>query len=306
MNLLVTGITGQSGKWFLRRLIQDGNKIPDLKVKAIVRDKSKMLNEDVGSLKIEYVYGDLFDEDFVAMALKGIDVVMHLAGIGKSEIIVRNAIKNKVKWIIVVHTAGIYSKYKAAAQPYIVLEEKIANLLKYNSIDLTILRPTMIYGNMKDENISVFIKMVDKLKFFPIISGGKYPIQPVHEKDLGEAYFKLLLNAEKTKNKDYVLSGKEPISLKDVFKEIASQLGKKIFFVNVPFTIAYLMAFKLYWLSFRKIDYREKVQRMVESRAIPHDDSTRDFGYEPMSFKDGLKSEIMQFLVDNKRKNLSV
>jgi nucleoside-diphosphate-sugar epimerase len=295
MNLLVTGITGQSGKWFLRRLIQSGNTIPELNVKAIVRDKSKMLKEDLGSLRLEYLYGDLFDEDFVANALKGIDVVLHLAGIGKSEIMMQKATENSVKWMILVHTAGIYSKYKAAAQPYLLIEERINNLLKNKTIDLTILRPTMIYGNMKDENISVFIKMVDKLKFFPVISGGKYPIQPVYEKDLGEAYFQILTHREKTINKQYVLSGKEPITLRETFKVIADLLRKKNYFINVPFSIAYILAIKLYWLSFRKIDYREKVQRMVESRAISHADAAHDFGYDPVDFRTGLMPEIEQF-----------
>ena len=42
----------------------------------------------------------------------------------------------------------------------------------------------MIYGSLDDQNMSVFIKMVDKLKIFPVINGGKYSLQPVHQEDL--------------------------------------------------------------------------------------------------------------------------
>ncbi|NLP21318.1 MAG: hypothetical protein GX368_00615 [Erysipelotrichaceae bacterium] len=47
----------------------------------------------------------------------------------------------------------------------------------------------MIYGSLDDQNMSVFIKIVDKLKIFPIVNGRKYALQPVHQEDLGKAYY---------------------------------------------------------------------------------------------------------------------
>lgn len=304
-NILITGITGQSGKWLLRRLIAESATNPNLKVRALVRDKSKMLKEDYKNLQIEYVFGDLFDVAFAQSIMQGIDTVLHLAGIGKSQIIVDAALKNGVKWVILVHTASIYSKYKEAARPYLELEEKINQTLGQNKIDLTILRPTMIYGSLTDANISVFIKMVDKLKLFPVISGGKYPMQPVHEKDLGEAYYAILQNQEKTRNKNYVLSGKEPIMMIDAFRTIANQLGKKRWFISVPFPVAYAGAWMVYLLSLKRFDFRERTQRMVESRAIPHTDAANDFGYAPVSFSDGVSNEIRDYIASKKEKYIS-
>ncbi|HAN78869.1 MAG TPA: hypothetical protein DCQ31_14465 [Bacteroidales bacterium] len=298
--ILVTGITGQSGKWLLKRLIAESEHKPELKVRAAVRDLTRVPTFEFGSLDIEFTIGDLFDTEFVDQAMIGVDTVLHLAGIGKSEIIIEAALKQRVKWVILVHTASIYSKYKAATLPYLKLESKVSELLKGQNIDLTILRPTMIYGNINDGNISVFIKMVDKIKLFPVISGGNYPMQPVHEKDLGEAYFQLLSNASKTKNKNYVLSGKEPISMIDVFKTIASQLSKKPWFISIPFPVAYLGAWFVYLLSFKKYDYRERTQRMVESRAYPHTDAATDFGYAPVSFSEGIRQEIASYLESKK------
>ena len=44
--------------------------------------------------------------------------------------------------------------------------KNVQNILKDSNIDLTILRPTMIYGSLDDKNISTFIKMVDKFRIF--------------------------------------------------------------------------------------------------------------------------------------------
>jgi nucleoside-diphosphate-sugar epimerase len=154
----------------------------------------------------------------------------------------------------------------------------------------------MIYGSVKDKNIIIFIKMVDKLHFFPIVNHGKYFLQPVHEKDLGEAYYQVLLNEESTKNKSYNLSGKNPIFLIDIFKTIGSYLGKKNIFISIPFPIAYLGGWIIYIISIGRLDYREKIQRLVEPRAFDHDEAARDFGFSPVDFKEGVEKEVEEYL----------
>ena len=58
------------------------------------------------------------------------DVIFHIVNIRKSINIINAAIKNNVKWVILVHTTGIYSKYKSASKEYIDIENKISNLIK--------------------------------------------------------------------------------------------------------------------------------------------------------------------------------
>ena len=160
---------------------------------------------------------------------------------------------------------------------------------------MTILRPTMIYGRTSDRNVIVFIKMVDKLRFFPVVNHAKYLLQPVHAKDLGNAYYQVLVNASVTRNKNYILSGKEAILLIDMLKIIGDYLEKKNTFISIPFPIAYIGAYCLYILTIGKVDYREKVQRLVEPRVFSYREASLDFGYSPMSFKEGVKDEIIEY-----------
>ena len=41
---------------------------------------------------------------------------------------------------------------------------------------------------------------------------------------------------------------------------------------------------------------REKVQRLCESRAYPHDEAVQDFGYDPMPFEEGLRREVREYM----------
>ena len=161
---------------------------------------------------------------------------------------------------------------------------------------MTILRPTMIYGDLSDKNISKFIAMVDKLRLFPVVDHAKYELQPVHAKDLGDAYYAVLTNPVTTANKEYNLSGGVPIKLIDMLKIISRCLNRKNTFISVPFGFAYFIAFLLWVFTIGGIDYREKVQRLVEPIAFRHDDAKRDFGYTPMPFQIGVKEEVEMYL----------
>ena len=307
--VLITGITGKSGQYFLDELIA---AFPEgVSIRALVRktsDRAKLEKLVDMNRPVEIFEGDIADPASLDEMTRGMDMVFHIAGVGSSLGLVRAAMPNGVKRFVLVHTTGIYSKYKAAGEGYRRTEAEIRRLIAEasrencgsdagnSSIDLTILRPTMIYGSLDDENMVKFIKMTDKLRFFPMVSGGHYALQPVHQQDLGIAYLQvlnmLLSGIVETGDREYILSGGTVIDLIDIMKLISDFLGKKTTFFSVPFGIAYAGAWGVYLVSLGKVDYREKVQRLVEPRNYPHDEASRDFGYNPMPFAEGLRREV--------------
>lgn len=292
--LLVTGITGHTGKYFLQELVSHKYKDP---IRCIVRETSDTSLLDNSGLNIEKVVGDLNDKDLYDKVMDGIDTVVHIYNIRHSPALVESAIKNNVRRIILVHTTGIYSRFKCASKEYKDIENTVSQLIKDKNCltKLTILRPTMIYGDLCDKNISKFIKIVDKLKIIPVIDGGKSLIQPINARDLGKAIFDVLAT-QQTEGKTYDLSGEKPIKLIELFKLISEKLGKRRIFFSVPLKVAVFMARVLKVLTLGKIDFIEKVQRMGENRSYSHADATRDFGFKPMSFEEGLQIEINQYL----------
>lgn len=297
-NIFISGITGRSGRYLGEKLIKTHNTNQN-KIIALVRNQEKFNNLFGEQNIIRCKVGDLSDIETITDVFinEKIDTVFHIYNIKHSINIVNAALKSKyVKRLILVHTTGIYSKYKSASSEYLEIESTIEKLLKDSDISLTILRPTMIYGSLDDRNISTFIKLVDKFRIFPIVNGGKYELQPVNHVDLGNAYYQVLTKPKETKNKNYTLSGGTIIYLKDILENISKFLGKKTLFISVPFWFAFTMSNFIYIISFKKIDYRERVQRLVEPRAYNHDDATVDFGYSPIEFLIGLEKEVTLYL----------
>lgn len=291
--LLVIGITGYTGRYFLEELEKNHYKE---KIRFFIRNKeSKKLFEN-SNLDYEVAIGDLNNKEDIRKACKDVNTILEIYNIRFSLNVLDSAIKENVKRIIFVHTTGIYSKYKMASGEYKVIEKEVIEKAKKEKIDITILRPTMIYGDTCDHNISKFIKMMDKMRLYPMIAGGKAKIQPVNARDLGKAYYDVLMSPEKTKNEDYNLSGATEIEIKEMLKMICRKLNKKTIFIHIPMWMSISAAYILKIFSFGKVNIVEKVLRMNESRVFDHKKATKDFEYSPMEFEKGLEIEINQYL----------
>jgi len=96
--ILLTGMTGKSGKWFLKNLIDKKNNHKNQNYRVIVRTTSNVDLIDICGLSIEKAYGDLNDVAFLDKAMKNVTTVFHVAGIHTSLKVVQAAAENNVKW----------------------------------------------------------------------------------------------------------------------------------------------------------------------------------------------------------------
>ncbi len=76
--LMITGITGHTGRYFLQELINHEYKGP---IRCIVRTTSDTSMLDNSGLNIEKVIGDINDEDLLDKCMKSVDTVFHIAHI---------------------------------------------------------------------------------------------------------------------------------------------------------------------------------------------------------------------------------
>lgn len=303
--IALIGLTGKkSGGAFAKRIIRHIDEIQAMfpaGIRIIVRKKSDVSNLQELFPCAELCYMDESGEICFDELLAGVDTVVNIAGIGLSQAIAAAAVKNKVRRLILIHTTGIYSKYKAAGEKYRQIDQFVTEICENHGIVLTICRPTMIYGNVYDGNVVKFIKLVDSFAITPVVSGARFKLQPVHYEDLADAYFSVLMNEEKTANKNYVLSGGQEIYLRDLLTVIGKELGKQVKFISCPFAIAYAGAWAFYLCTLRKKDYREKVQRLCEHRVYSCSEATAAFGYDPRTFEEGVVEEVNQYLAMKKR-----
>ena len=225
--------------------------------------------------------------------MAGVKTVLHIAHISISAAVVKAGTEAGVDWFICVHTTGRYSKFKSASAEYIEIEDGLLN--KYPN--LTILRPTLIYGSRADRNFWKLIDFINSYKFFPVFGSGKNLMQPVNAQDLGNAYFNVLKNRSTTFGNQYNLSGKDQEKYISILKEISSALGKKVFFIHLPIWISLVGAYLMNMLLGSRFPISvEQVQRMTEDKIFSFEDANKDFGYSPMNFRDGLHREVDEFI----------
>lgn len=296
--LVLTGVTNNPGRVCVEYIGSNAERIHGMfpgGVRAVCRassdtaDYRRLLPDD------EVRICDLTDPDGLREAFEDADTVLHMAGIYWSRQVADAAAFCGVRRLIAVHTCGIYSKYKEAGEEYRRIDEYCYKVSRDNGIALTILRPTMIYGNSRDRNVIKFITMADRLPLMPMVNGGRYELQPVHYRDLGKAFYDVLVNEESTAGRDFILSGRSPILLRDMFTEIGRNLGKEMRFISCPYPIAYTGAAVINGLTLGRIDYREKVKRLCEPRAYGHAEASEAFGYDPRPFEEGIAEEVREY-----------
>jgi nucleoside-diphosphate-sugar epimerase len=130
---------------------------------------------------------------------------------------------------------------------------------------------------------------------------GQNLMQPVHAKDLGYAYYDVLVNKDKTFNKEYNLPGKYPIQYIELVRCVSKTLGRKNIIVKLPLWFSILAA-KIYnAIDKNAIISVEQVLRMQEDKDFTYEAAKEDFGYDPLSFQEGIKGEVEEYLNNIKK-----
>lgn len=289
--LYITGITGHSGRWLFERLKKENYSGP---IRCVVRKNSDIAYLKHNKLNIETVVGDITDKDFLEKTMKSVEIVLHIAGINLVQNIIEAAIYNKVPWAICINTTGRFSKYKSASADYIRIEDDL--LRKRDIINLTIVRPTMIYGSSLDRNIYKLVDYIYKHKFFPMFGKGKNLMQPVYAKDLGNAYYDIIKNSQKTLNKEYNLAGSKPHKYVDIVRIVSKVIKRKTIIIKLPLWFSIIAAKVYNAINRNALISVEQVLRMQEDKAFDYSLATKDFGYNPISFEEGIMFEIEDYL----------
>ena len=289
--LIIFGARGNTANYFLKILEKERF---EGEITVVSRDKNKNNYFNQFKLNFKILNGDIKETSFLEKCFDNIDTVLNLANMENSPKIVEIGSKHKVKWFILVHSTMIFSKNKSKFILNRINIEK--DLLKKNK-NLTILRPTMIYGNKRDINISRLIKYLDKFKIFPIFGNGKNLLQPVYVNDLSKSYFNVIKNKNVTFNKSYNLAGKNSIEYLKILKIIESALKKKIIFIRLPINISVILVKILNILFFGKFPINSsQVRRQSEDKIFSFNEATIDFNFNPIKIEEGLKLQIKDYL----------
>lgn len=147
--------------------------------------------------------------------------------------------------------------------------------------DWTILRPTLIYAEGRDGNVSRLARLIARFGALPLAGHGEGLRQPVHADDLAIGAL-AAATSDAARNRAYDLPGGETLSYRDMAGRVFEALGKRPRMVSVP-----PLAWKLgVTLAAPLLPGATKAMgsRMAEDLIFDPGPAARDFGWAPRRF----------------------
>jgi nucleoside-diphosphate-sugar epimerase len=112
-------------------------------------------------------------------------------------------------------------------------EQKIAVACQAHNVGWTILRPTLIYAEGRDTNITPLSRLIRRFGFMPLVGGGPGLRQPVHAEDLAIGAISAAASPAAI-NKFYSLPGAETLAYREMIGRIFDGLRMPRRTVSVP------------------------------------------------------------------------
>jgi uncharacterized protein YbjT (DUF2867 family) len=283
VRMLVTGGSGFLGGYVLREATRRGHL-------TVALARSEAAAAAVRALGALPVSGDLNDARSLteAFAANRHDVLVNLAslGFGHAPAIIAAAERAGISRAVFVSTTAVTTTLAVTSKRVRLAAEQG---IRASALDWTILRPTMIYGDPGDRNLSRLLPLLRRAPVLPVPGGGHLQ-QPVHAADVADA---VLTAAERlgARGCTYDVAGPEPLTFWELLRTSARAVASQTRFVPVPLSTV-IAAARGYELLSRDPRIRvEQLRRLAEDKAFAIDDAVRDLGYAPRPFADGIRAE---------------
>ena len=153
-------------------------------------------------------------------------------------------------------------------------------------INWTILRPTMIYDEGRDANITRLSRLIERLGFMPLAGSGSGLRQPVHAEDLAVGALAAAASPAAV-NKIYAVPGGDTITYREMVGRIFDGMHKRRRTVTVPrplWRLAFAMARP--FISDANVAMGN---RMAKDMIFDPTPAMQDFGWSPRGFRPKFK-----------------
>ncbi len=323
---LVTGATGHIGNVLVRLLKERGENVRAMIMPG--EDPTPLMGQDV-----EIIEADVLDYQSLLKAFNNIDVVYHLAGIisilpGKDHMLqavnvigTRNVIQAARTCGVrrLVYTSSIHALKRVPDG--VLIDESVPfdiehALSSYNSskasasldvlnavqmgMDAVIVCPTGVIGPYdfrRSELGQLILDCVEQKPMFYV--DGAYDFVDVRDVAQG-----LILAGDKGRcGESYILSG-ERIAVLDIIKIVQEILGRRLFKLKIPFSMARFTA-KLTPLYYRLSHVKPRfttysLATITSNSFISHSKAHLELGYLPRPLRESL-SDTVKWFIKNKR-----
>jgi nucleoside-diphosphate-sugar epimerase len=160
-------------------------------------------------------------------------------------------------------------------------ERKIATACEQHNVGWTILRPTLIYAEGRDTNITPLSRLIRRFGFMPLVGGAPGLRQPVHAEDLAIGAI-TAASSPAAINKVYSLPGGETLAYREMIGRIFDGLRRPRRTIPVP-ALLWRASFVLAKPLFPGANVAMGT-RMMKDMVFDAAPAVRDFGWNPRAF----------------------
>jgi nucleoside-diphosphate-sugar epimerase len=271
---LVIGATGVTGGYIVEHLVRGGQR-----PLAISRSRQARVG-------IDWFRGDL--ENPKAFRLPPFATLYCTANAILLPAALPHLFNPLLKRVVVFSSTSVITKIdseivseREALKKLTGAEQEIAALCNQSNIDWTILRPTLIYAEGRDRNITPLSKLIRRFGFMPIVGGGPGLRQPVHAEDLAIGAISAAASPAAAR-KVYSLPGGETLTYCEMIGRIFDglQLPRRAISIS-PFwwKATFIIARPLFPSANAAMG-----TRMMKDMAFDSTPAREDFGWNPRMF----------------------
>jgi nucleoside-diphosphate-sugar epimerase len=271
---IVIGATGVVGGLIARQLVEAGER-------PIGLSRRHMIGAD-----IDWVRGDLT----IPQDLK-LPLCMTMFCTADARLLVQALpciVRTKSKRLVFFTSTSIITKMDSEIEEERIgvrawgdAEARIIETCERHNIEWTVLRPTLIYLEGRDHNITTMSRLIRRIGFLPIVGSAKGLRQPVHAEDVAKGAVSASRCPEAA-NKIYVISGGETITYREMVGRVFDGLNKRRAIVSLPkalWIVGFLIAKPLYPAT--NVGWGT---RMQQDMAFDDSEARRDFCWQPRGF----------------------
>ncbi len=282
--ILILGATGHTGVYLTKKLCQLYDEVSFLSR----REESDPIVQGLCKSGARYIHGNLAKRWTLWEATEGIDTLISLVHIRESRGCLQACARNNVAHYIQTSSTRALSVFHG--HPSVDEVQDSEKHILESDIKTTIIRPTMIYGGKRDNNIQRMMDWFGKHRWALIPGGGENYIQPVFVTDLVEA----IANSATAPPAYRILNcgGGDRIKVRDVMEQVCRvRRNSTPKIINAPWNLCEKLASFHAHLT-NNWSYLETVDRSLEDRVLSKNDIEVLIGREPLTFEEGLAEKL--------------
>ena len=299
MRILFTGLNGLIGS-HLSSLIGHTYSSSELNISSFVRSHS-FVSSTISSRSISdnLFFGtcESIPDLSYAISRSKPDLIVHIAQHRFTPNLIEALSVSQLSCsLLVVGTTAVFSKFSSCSSQYSYGE----TLLRDSGLDFCLIRPTMIYGSCRDQNIHKLYERIQSGKIIVLPDNGSSKFQPIYYKDLSFALFTILgswLNNRSFQYRFLNLPGPDILSLLEICSLIASCSGR-LPLRSIPLSLDFAhFASQVSFALLRNHSpvLPEQILRLREDKTFPSDWHLVCPSFIPTSFLDGVTSMISSY-----------